>query len=206
MTRSRTTWAPAGRCSLVAVDVVGFGGRRKNVQVQMFLRDRLYTLIRDAIEKSGVEFDRCYFEDRGDGLVIAVPPEVETERLVHPFVEYVRAGLRLHNLLSSDLAQIRLRLALHAGEAWTDSYGLVGDSVIHLFRLLEAPAFKQFVAGSGAYLALLASDHVHDAIIRHAPGLIDPDDYLEVPVQHKETTGVGWVRLVGRSVSVDRSA
>ncbi|MPZ81848.1 MAG: hypothetical protein GEV28_16190 [Actinophytocola sp.] len=98
MTERRTTWVPAGRCSLVAADVVGFGRQRKNLQVQIYLRDSLHTLIENAFVKSEVDFRQCYSEDRGDGLVVAVPPDIPTAQLIHPFVEYVRAGLRLHNM------------------------------------------------------------------------------------------------------------
>jgi hypothetical protein len=139
-------------------------------------------------------------------LVVAVPPDVPTDQLIHPFVEYLRAGLRLHNLVSSELAQMRLRVALHSAEAWTDSHGLVGDSVIHLFRLLDAPSFKDITRQARAYLALIASEAVYDGVIKHAPGLIDPDDYAETRVAYKEMSGTGWVRVVGRAASLSHSA
>jgi hypothetical protein len=124
MAARKARWTPAGRCSLVAADVVGFGGPRRNRQVQTYLRDSLYELVENALKNSGIVSDACYSEDRGDGLVLAVRPDISTERLVHPFVEYVRAGLRLHNLVSNELAQLRLRVALHGTEAWTDAHGL----------------------------------------------------------------------------------
>ena len=206
MVEREEKWTPAGRCSLVAADIVGFGEQHRNRQVQTYLRDSLYKLIGDALQKSGVELDACYSEDRGDGFVIAVRPDIPTERLIHPFVEYVRAGLRLHNMVSSDLAQMRLRVALHGTEAWTDTHGLVGDGVIHLFRLLDASEFKQLVRRSGAYLAMIASEAIYDGIIRHAPDLIDPDDYVGITVENKEMSGTGWVRLVGRTNSVSQPA
>jgi hypothetical protein len=190
---------------LIAVDVVDFGSRR-SVQVQKYLRARLYELVETSLKNSDVDFRRCYQEDRGDGLLLAVPPTIPTERLIHPFVEYVRAGLRMHNSVSNELAKIRLRVALHSAETWADPHGLVGDSVIHLFRLLDAPSFKQVVHSSGAYLAVIASNTVYDEIISHAPGLIDPDDYAMLPVEHKELSGTGWVRLVGRGAPVDQPA
>jgi hypothetical protein len=199
-------WAPAGRCTLVAADVVGFGGQRRSRQIQTYLRDSLYKLFENALTDSGVDVTSCYSEDRGDGLVAVVPPEIPTDRLIHPFAEYLRAGLRLHNLVSSELAQLRLRVAVHGAQAWADTHGLVGDSVIHLFRLLDAPAFKQYVHQSGAYLALIASDAVYREVIMDAPGLIDPDDYDRVGIDHKELSTTGWVRLVGRASSVSQSA
>jgi hypothetical protein len=82
----------------------------------------------------------------------------------------------------------------------------VGDGVIHLFRLLDAPEFRQLVHRSGAYLAVIASNAVYDGVIRHAPGLIDPDDYAGISVENKELSATGWVRLFGRANSVSQPA
>lgn len=76
----------------------------------------------------------------------------------------------------------------------------------YLFRLLDAPAFRQFVHQSGAYLVLIASGAVYEEIIMDAPGLIDPDAYLPIDVEHKELSSTAWVRPVGRTASVSRSA
>lgn len=206
MTEQRDRWVPTGRCTLVAADVVGYGGRRRNRQVQTYVRDSLYKLIRAALKCSDVDVSRCYSEDRGDGLVMAVSPEIPTDRLIYPFVEYLRAGLRVHNMVSSELAQMRLRVAIHAAHAWKDAHGLVGESVTYLFRLLDAPAFKDFVSHSEAYLALIASGAVHDEVITDAPGLIDPDDYVPIDIEHKELSTTAWVRPVGRAAHVSRSA
>lgn len=206
MAGQETTWTPEGHCNLLAVDVVGFGRPHTNLQVQIYLRDRLYELVADAFGRSGVEFGRCYSEDRGDGFVSAISPEIPTDRLIHPFAEYLRSGLRLHNSVSNELGALRLRVALHSGEAWTDAHGLVGDSVILLFRLLDSPSFKQVVHHGHAYLALITSDIVYDQTIRHAPGLIDPDDYSRLDIEHKGLSGRAWVRLVGRDRPMGRSA
>jgi hypothetical protein len=202
MGERQETWTPAGRCSLIAIDVVGFGGFHRNRQVQKHVRNSLYKITESALGASKVELSGCYSEDRGDGLIIAVRSDVPTERLIHPFAEYLRAGVRLHNLLSSEVAQMRLRIAVHGAETWTDEHGLVGDGVIHLFRLLDAPEFKRVIQQSHAYVALIASETVYDEVIWHAPGLIDPDDYASIGIKYKELSCVGWVRLVGRANSV----
>jgi len=206
MAELQVTWKPSGRCTLVGVDVVGFGRPHANLQVQIYLRDRLYDVIGHALRDSGVEFGDCYSEDRGDGLVLAAPPEIPADRLIHPFVELVCAGLRRHNRVSNDLAQLRLRLAIHSTEAWTDAHGLVGAGVIDMFRLLDAPTFKEVVRQAHAYLALITSNAVYDQIIRHDLDFINPDDYSGISIQHKEMSGTAWVRLVGCSPAVGRSA
>jgi hypothetical protein len=206
MREQQNTWAPAGRCGLIAADIVGFGRQGTTLRVQVYLRQRLYQLIDEALRESGIEFARCYSEDRGDGLVLAVPPDISTDRLLHPFADHLRAGLWLHNLVSSDLAKLRMRVAVHSAGAWTDAHGLVGAGVIHLFRILDAPIFKRIASRSGAYLALIASEAVYDEVIRHAFGLIDPDDYAGIGIENKETSGTGWVRLIGRAATLGQPA
>ncbi|HEV2778600.1 MAG TPA: hypothetical protein VGX25_04295 [Actinophytocola sp.] len=190
----------------MATDVVGFGGLQRSVQVQMYLRACLYDLVAAAFRGSGIDFGRCYSEDRGDGFITAVPPDVPTTKLVYPFIEYVRAGLRMHNEVSSEIAKIRLRIALHSADAWMDGYGLVGDGVIHVFRLLEASILQQLLTQTRAYLAIITSKTFYDETIRHAPGLIDPDDYAEVQVRSKESSGPAWIRLLGHPTTITQSA
>jgi hypothetical protein len=151
----------------------------------------------DAFRASGARARDVYFEDRGDGTVTAISPEVPTSNLVFPFVDKVRAGLRRHNLVSAEIAQIRLRMALHTADAWTDSHGLVGTGPTEVFRLLEAPAFKETIERADAYLGFIASEAIYEETIKHAPGLVDPDDYASVHVVTKEFSTGAWVRLLG---------
>jgi hypothetical protein len=191
------SWRPAGRCNLIATDIVGYGRYDRSREVQTYMRDSLYGILACAFRASGAKAKDVYFEDRGDGTVAAVSPEVPTSNLVHPFVDHVRAGLRRHNLVSAGIAQIRLRMALHTADAWTDSHGLVGAGPTEIFRLLEAPAFKEIIEHTNAYLGFIASAAIYKEAIKHAPGLVDPDDYEGVHVVTKEFSTNAWVRLLG---------
>lgn len=183
------------QCAVVAFDVVGFGDRRRDDEVQLYVRAGLYRILEEAFEDTGVPWRECHREDRGDGVLIVVPALVATELLISPLAERVRAGLRRHNKLSSEPAQIRLRMALHAGHVRFDAYGVAGQTLVHAFRLLEAPAFKAAFAATGRELGCVVSDRLYDDVIRHGPGLIDPDLYDAISVSVKETEARAWVHF-----------
>ncbi|MFV2179085.1 effector-associated domain 2-containing protein, partial [Actinomadura sp. LOL_011] len=96
-----------------------------------------------------------------------------------------------------DVARIRLRVAVHTGEARHDGNGIVGTAVNHAFRILDAQPFKDALKESGAWLAVVVSQRVHDDVVRHGPGTIDPDEYRPIDIAVKETEGTAWVRVPG---------
>jgi hypothetical protein len=183
------------QCSIAAFDVVAFGDRRRDDDVQVHVRTELYRILREAFDRSAVAWHGCHHEDRGDGVLVIVPPLVSVELLIDPLIDRVRAGLRRHNKLSSEAAQIRLRMALHAGHVRFDEHGVAGHALIHVFRMLEAPTFKTAFAASGSELGLIASDRLYEEVIRHGPGLIDPGVYEPVHVSVKETRTQAWVHF-----------
>jgi hypothetical protein len=193
----RPTITPAVRrslqCSVVVFDIVGFGDRRRDDDVQLHVRSELYRILEQAFEAAGVPWQMCYREDRGDGVLLIVPGLISTELLISPLIDQIRAGLRRHNKLSSDVAQIRLRMALHAGHVHFDPYGVAGRTLVHAFRLLEAPVFKAAFAATRCEIGFVVSERLYDDVIRHGPGLIDPEPYESISVSIKETETRAWV-------------
>jgi hypothetical protein len=183
------------QCSIAAFDVVAFGDRRRDDDVQVYVRTELYRILREAFDGSAVAWHACHREDRGDGVLVIVPPMVSAELLIDPLVDRVRAGLRRHNKLSSEAAQIRLRMALHAGHVRFDEHGVAGHALVHVFRMLEAPAFKTAFAATGSELGLITSDRLYEEVVRHGPGLIDPRLYEPLHVSVKETRARAWAHF-----------
>ena len=101
-------------------------------------------------------------------------------------------ALAEHNGTHCEQEQIRLRMALHAGEVYDDQHGVTAASVNLTFRLLEAPQLKAALAESSGTLGLIASGWFFDEVIRHAPaGSPAADRPFSVTV--KETATVGWI-------------
>jgi hypothetical protein len=204
-------WRPTGICSLFLVDIASFGDVSRTDDIRGHMRTAMYAGLKTSFDSSGIAFARCYREDRGDGAMVAVPPGADTAVLLTSVAERLRAEVRLHNACSSESAQMRLRVAVHTGEVRADDNGLVGTAVNHAFRILDAAPFKEVLKDSGAGLALIVSDRVHEDVVKHGAGLIDPEDYRPVDISVKETETTAWVRVPGMrlpaqfSQAVDRA-
>ena len=188
---------PSGFRTIFVCDIVGFGRRNNRDRVQEHLREKLYAALRRGFDESGVPFDDCYREDRGDGVIMVLPAGADDSLLVHPLVDRLRGEIRRGNELASPIANIRLRVALHRGRVESDPNGIVGTSINHVCRLLDAPAFKRQMEDSGTDLGVLASQEFYEAVIQDGPGAIDPSEFRPIGVRLKETEAPAWVRLPG---------
>jgi tetratricopeptide (TPR) repeat protein len=196
---------PAVHHSIVLVDVEGFGARHRTRADQGAIRHGLYQALELAFTRSGVGWDGCYREDRGDGVLILVPPQVPKTVLAAGVPGELAAAVRAHNQGHGRDARMRLRLALHGGEVAHDAYGVTGTAVTVAFRLLEAGPLKQALAGSPGVLAVIASAWFYEEVIRQAEGCA-PATWRRVLVAVKETRQDGWVSLPDAPYPADRDA
>ncbi|OLT12514.1 hypothetical protein BJF79_22015 [Actinomadura sp. CNU-125] len=124
--------------SIVCVDVEGYGHHSRTDWDRVAVREAMYGALDRAFTDSGAPLDSCYYEDRGDGAMILVPPDVPKGLLAANLTDALAAPLVRHNRASAPGARARLRVALHAGEILHDRHGVVGASLNLTFRLLEA--------------------------------------------------------------------
>ena len=188
----------------MVVDVEGFGDPARTNLNQLAIRRALYEALACAFAESGISWGSCVSEDRGDGALILVPPEVPKIRLVAGLPGVVAAAIRRHNAGRSVPERIRLRVALHAGEVYYDAHGVAGAAVNHAFRLAEAPALRSALAASPGVLALIVSDWFFTEVVRHDPAAV-PSAYRRVQVAVKETAATGWIRVPDRAVAPARA-
>ena len=124
--------------TILVVDVEGFGNQRRTDPHRLMVRDGMYGALKRAFAKVNIWWDGCHREDRGDGVLVLAPPEVPkavfAESLPHELVK----ALAEHNGTHCEQEQIRLRMALHAGEVSYDEHGVTAASVNLAFRLLDA--------------------------------------------------------------------
>src|SRR6266568_1376091 len=114
--------SPALHKAIVGVDIEGFAERRRTNPDQVTMRTGLYRCLRTAFARSGIAWEACYHEDRGDGALILVSPEVPKELLVTCFPRELSVALRSHNQAHPAESRIRVRLVVHAGEIHRDEY------------------------------------------------------------------------------------
>jgi len=195
--------------AIVVVDVEGFGDQRRTNPHQVAVRDGMYRAMQDAFGRAGIPWDSCDHEDRGDGVFVLVPAEVPKALLAESLPPALVTALRVHNDRHPGPEQIRLRMALHAGEVHYDQHGVTAVAVNLAFRLLDAGPLKAALTNSSGVLAVIVSSWFFEEVVRHsgaAPG------YRPVEVAVKETTTTGWICLpdqvvpAGWSGQVDQQA
>ncbi len=180
--------------TILVVDIERFGDPARSNRDRVRVRDALYRTLSESLEGAGVAWSCCDHEDRGDGVLVVIPPTVAKSILVESLPALLEAGLLAHNSSAGPALRIRLRMALHAGEVHYDSHGVVGTAVNHAFRLLDAPPFKASFAASDGVLAVITSSWFYEEVVWHSTVR---DAYVSIPVSVKETTTIAWARLPG---------
>lgn len=196
---NRSSFAsPDGQlCGLFAVDIVGFNGLRRDDDIQIYVHESLYEMLHIAFDRSDVPWFSCVHEDRGDGVLVIVPPIIPVAGLVDLIPERLRRLVRRHNRVSCEAARIQLRVAAHVGPVHNDGHGFVGRDVNLLCRLLDARSLKRMLAQSGAEVAFITSGYVYENVIRRRPSLVDPTLFQPLSVRVKETRTRAWAYVLG---------
>jgi class 3 adenylate cyclase len=184
-------------CAVFAVDIAGFTRPDRDDDIRLYLHEKLYEYLQIAFDSSGIPWQSCFNEDRGDGALIVVPPGISFKGLIHPLPEKLRGLIRRHNHVSRESAAIQLRAAAHIGPVEYDGHGFVGTDVNFAFRMLEARPVKRMLAASGTELCLAVSDYVYRTLVCRYPSLVHPDIFRTVRFQAKNIRARAWTYLPG---------
>jgi tetratricopeptide (TPR) repeat protein len=178
--------------TILVVDVEGFGDQRRTNPHRLAVREGMYRVLERAFGNSGVRWTDCYQESCGDGVFVLIPAEVPKSIFIESVPHELAEALREHNAAHRAEEQIRLRMALHAGEVYYDDHGVTAASINLAFRLLDAAPLKSALAESPGALALIVSSWFFDEVVRHSPAG-DAATYRPIRVAVKETTTVAWI-------------
>ncbi|MCK2240837.1 MULTISPECIES: hypothetical protein [unclassified Crossiella] len=182
--------------SIVVVDIAKFGTR--DDRFQLLLRSGLAAVLKQAFEESGIDWDELAIEDRGDGKCLLIPASVSKVRLLDPLISRLAVALRQHNQFTSEQGQIRLRMSVHAGEVHRDRDGWSGTDLNFAFRLVGSEALYEVLAAvPEAELVVIVSEAIHNAVVRHGYGAVDPASFHQIEVQRKEVSAEAWVHVPG---------
>jgi hypothetical protein len=180
-------------CTVILTDVVAFGARIRTDGDRLIIRGALSWMTRRAMQ--GIP--GVWSEDRGDGMLMVIPPDVPTARVMDQLLQELPGAIDRHNRSQGEPASFQLRLAINVGPVVSDVLGVSGEAIIVAARLVEAPDFKSALAGSTANLGVIASPFVYEAVIRHSQ---DPE-YSPVPVEVKESRTTAWMKLFNAPLS-----
>ncbi|HEY6278830.1 MAG TPA: tetratricopeptide repeat protein [Streptosporangiaceae bacterium] len=174
------------------MDVEGFGDKRRTNQDRLAVRDGMYRAVQQAFAQADVNWADCYHESCGDGVFVLIPADVPKGLFVESIPRELAGALSEHNAAHRPPEQIRLRMALHAGEVYYDEHGVTAESINLAFRMLDARPLKAALADSPGSLAMIVSPWFFDEVVRHSPGS-DAATYRPVQVAVKETSSIGWI-------------
>ena len=134
---------------MFAVDIAGFTRPDRDDDIRLFLHEELYRVLEQAFDGSGIPWNGCFREDRGDGALVVIPPGITAKAVIDPLPERLRSLIRRHNHVSCDAARIQLRVAAHLGPVDHDGHGFIGSDINFLFRLLDARPLKRVASKIG---------------------------------------------------------
>lgn len=191
--------------SILVFDVEGFADPHRDDRARMAVRAGLYGVLKEAFHAAGLAWPPDEHEDRGDGVVALVSPLVPKVLLIDPLLSCLRATLAEYNRNARLAERFRLRCTVHAGEVSNDEYGLSGIDLVLAFRMIEAVELRDSLLNSPADLAVIVSDGIYEAVVRHGYRDIDPATYHPVLIQVKKTRIHAWIHLPGTTTSAAHS-
>ena len=193
--RRRQTPGPVYR-SIIVIDMAG--SARWHNQEQLLARSVLRTAVRAAVQRAGITWTDLAIEDRGDGMIILVPPSVSKVDILDPVMPSLAEAISAHNASVAATFQIRLRVAVHAGEVHRDGQGWVGRDIITACRLVNGqPLYRRLRHRPRTNLVLVISDLIYQSVVRHHYRDINPTAYTRIRVSAKELNTEAWLHTPG---------
>lgn len=180
--------------TIILVDVAHFNDIRRTNVNQAAVRRSLYQLLEAACGRAGIHWQECDVEDRGDGVLMLAPPEIPKALFVEALPGELVGGLVAYNRLVDVEEQIRLRMALHAGEITYDDHGVVGRSINLTFRLLDADVLRRALARASGPLAIITSTWFFEEVVWHSR---TAGTYTKSHVTTKDVDTQAWLCLPG---------
>ena len=182
---------------MVGVDINGFTRPDRDDDIRRFLHLALYGMVATALRQSDIPWEDCFHEDRGDGILIVIPPSISARGVIDPFLGNLRKLIRLHNHACQPAAKIKLRVAAHIGPVDLDEEGFVSSVVNHMARMLDARRLKRSLDLPAAELAFIVSEYVYENVVCRYPTLLNPADFQAIRFQVKATRAKAWICLPG---------
>ncbi len=161
------------------------------------MRAALYEAFGEAYAAIGVEPSSVHQEDRGDGILAALRPDVPPTLVVGRWVDTLYESLREHN--AGRDRRLRIRVGMNAGLVLDDGRGLVGRAVDLACRLCDSAAAKDVMdRAEDADLLVVVSDWLYANVVLEGGRYVEPGHYRQARVQAKETDETAWFHIPRR--------
>ncbi|MEU5537227.1 CHAT domain-containing protein [Streptomyces sp. NPDC020362] len=160
------------------------------------MREQIYRVLETAFTHATVARDAVHIEDRGDGVLLAVPGRIAVTRLLGLWLVEVHEKLREEN--RGLRVPLGLRIGMQVGPVRHDSRGISGRAVDLACRLADSPVARQLLDAEGADLVLVTSQSLYEDVVRSGGKFIDPAHYSPARLELKEGEVTAWFHLPGR--------
>lgn len=183
--------------TILAVDIVAFSSPERTDPIRLRLHQRLRRICDALLRQIGAGGADGISNDTGDGFIYSIDPSVSKTLLLDRLVPRLARRLERENAARPRNEEMRLRVAVHAGEVLRDPKPLVGVAVIHACRLLDAEPLRACLRVTDRPLALVVSQAIYDNVVRQEYGRIQRSAFHAVIAAVKETTEHAWVHVPG---------
>jgi len=187
---------PASRRLCVVADVERFSGRGNLnlLAIQGILRE----VIEAAVGHAGIPWHAVETEDKGDGLLVQLPPDIDEPRVIPALVSGASLALQRANARAPLPQRIRLRVAITQGIRHIGPTGRVGDAVIAACRMVDCQELRTaFARHPDRALGIIVADDLYRDVIAHGyPGL-DPAGFgrVSISIPEKRFTELAWTHV-----------
>ncbi|WP_051742730.1 hypothetical protein [Kitasatospora sp. MBT66] len=186
--------APRVRRVVLVVDIEAYSGRP--YWVQQAVQERLDRALDHACGRAGVDRGRCEAQDRGDGQLLLLPPDVDEAKALPGLVLGLRDALHTLNRAPGTAGRLRIRAALAQGGVQRAALGYVARAVETACRLLDCEHARSALKDTpDTDLALVVADDLFaDAFAAGAGGLpVDAFTSITVAVPAKRFKTKAWL-------------
>ncbi|MFE0703330.1 hypothetical protein [Streptomyces sp. NPDC058872] len=162
-------------------------------------RAGLYAAFDEAYGSVGVEPGTFHQEERGDGVLVALRPDVSPTLMVGRWIDTLYESLRTHN--AGRPGRLRLRIGMNAGLVARDARGLVGRAVDRAAHLCDSVPARRIMAESPEVdLLVVVSDWLYANVVVEGGRYVEPGHYRPARIRTAETDETAWFHVPRRAV------
>ncbi|WP_380282128.1 hypothetical protein [Kitasatospora purpeofusca] len=173
--------APRLRRICLVVDIEAYGGRPYRVQQKV--QERLDRALDHACDRAGVHRSRCESQDRGDGQLLLLPPDVDEAKALPGLVLGLRDALHTLNRAPGASGRLRIRAALAQGGVQRAPLGYVARSVETACRLLDCAQARAALKDTpDTDLVLVVADDLFTDAFATGAGGVPVEEFTEITV------------------------
>lgn len=188
--------------TMLITDIEDYGASYRTDAIRFGLCPRLGQFLSSALTSAGIDEPQFDMHRRGDGWLVAIDAAVGKPSILGPVVDQLAAVLRKQNEETPMAEQLRVRLALHAGDLLIDvrDGNLDGNVIVVAARLVDAEQMRLLLRQASGPLLVCVSNPIYQQVIAQRHEGLDPADYEPVWLDCKDAVRRrAWVRSPGES-------